>query len=360
MSNTFQAELFKSFQKAQQKKYKNPSSILTGLDEIPAVEVIPIGDPLVDRLLAGTSPEGGIIRAGIVEISGGFSSGKTTLSLEWMAKVMKMFPDRGAAFIDAEHAFDEQYARHIGVPTDSERFVYSSPKGGQEACTLVRDLANTGMFSMIIVDSWAALLPPRQENSETIGNHSIGDLARLTSAALPAISAAAKHNDCTVIILNQERVNMTPMGARGKKTTGGNAMGFYSDMRLSINKVKKDSDDRVLQVTKAKSQALPWTETTITIKHGVGLDRLESLISLAIADGFITTGGAGWMTLHIGEAKKVQGRANLCSLLVQDEDVRAALCKLINIPNFEPRARLIRQRIGYAGTDDSEPDTDTN
>lgn len=356
----FQPELFTAFKKAQQKKYKNESSLLNGGDDIPSVQVIPIGDPIIDKLLAGQSPVGGIIRGGVNEISGGFSSGKTTLALEWLAQAMKLFPDRAVAFIDVEHSFDAQYAAHIGVDIEDPRFVFSAPKNGQEAVTLMRDLADTGMFSMIVVDSWAALIPPRQENAELLGQASIGDLARLGNDSLPQISTSAKHNDCTIIILNQERVNMTPMGARGKKTTGGNPIVFYTDMRLSVNKESKDGDERVISIVKAKSQALPWTEANITIKHGVGLDRLESLISLAIEQGHIVTGGAGWMTLNIDKAQKVQGRDKLCKLLIENEETRNHLCKLMDVTPFVPRTMLIRKKIGDAneGTNSTESSTD--
>lgn len=350
----FDLKTFQALQKASQKKYKNQASLLCGLEEIPAVEVVPINDPILDKLLAGNADYGGIIRGGIIEISGGFSSGKTTLALEWLAQFMNTIaPDRGVAFIDVEKAMDSAYARHLGVDVDSERFVYSRPEDGQEAVTLVRDLMRTGMFSCIVLDSWAALEAPRQADAETIGNHGVGDLARLSGDALRAIKGAAASNDTTFIILNQERVNMTAMGARGKKTTGGNAMTFFPDMRLSVNKKKKDGDERIVQVIKSKCQAMPWTSASIWIKHNLGLDRMESLISMAIIHKMIVTGGAGWMTLSfIEEDKKVQGRERLADYLITHDAERDLLCDLLNVDPFKPRRPLVRCRLGQ------DPDTE--
>jgi len=342
----FNKDAFKLFQKAQNKKWDNEYSVLTGEDDLPVIEVIPVGDPIWDRHMAGNSDVGGIIRGGIIEIAGDASSGKTTMALEYAAVFMKMFPTRAVALVDAEAAFDGVYAAHIGVPIGDPRFVYSRPKAGQEAVTVARDVINTGMFSLVIVDSWAALTPPRKADTDKIGNHSVGDHARLSGDALDALKGAAKQHDCTVIILNQERVNMTAMGARGKKTTGGNAMTFYPDMRISINKLKKDSDERRVTIVKSKCQALPWTEANITIRHGIGLDRTASVISLAIQEGLITTGGAGWMELNFFKGKKIQGMANMIDFLSDEPDARKDLCTALKIDDFEPRKPLVRKKIG--------------
>lgn len=350
----FDINTFRAFQKAGQKAWKNEAAILTGLDEIPAVQVVPIGDPAFDKLLAGHSDVGGIIRGGIVEIAGQFSSGKTTLSLEYLARFMKEQPNRAVAFIDVEAAFDSEYAKHLGVDVDSERFIYSRPLSGQEAVSVAAKLIETGMFSCIVMDSWAALIPPRQAAKDVIGDHSVGDHAKLSSDALRAITPLTKPNDCTFIILNQERIKMTPMGARGKQTTGGNAIAFYTDMRLSVNKVKKDSDDRSVVVVKAKSQALPWTECTISIKHGIGLDRLASVINLGITDKHIVTGGAGWMTLAFWEGKRIQGMNKLCEFLREDNDARKALCDALGIPEFTPRTMLVKKVVGDVQFDSDE------
>ena len=149
---------------------------------------------------------------------------------------------------------------------------------------------------------------------------------------------------------------MTAMGARGKKTTGGNAMTFFPDMRLSINKVKKDSDERILQVEKSKCQAMPWTECSVTIRHNLGLDRLDSLITVAISKGYIKPSGS-WMKMKLGtEDRSIQGRDNLVEFLRTNATERSELCTLLGVSNFEPRDYLVRTRIG--DTNDNVEDGD--
>lgn len=344
----FNIDAIRAIQKANQKKYKNEASILTGLDDIPPIEVDGLNDPIVDKLLSGSSDKGGFIRGGIIELSGGYSSGKTTLALEYLANMARLHPNSGVAFIDVEASLDKDYARHLGVPIDSERFIYSRPKDGQEALTTTNNLIKTNMFSAVVLDSWASLVPPRQADADDIGNAGVGDLARLSSDALRIIKNSAAQTQTTFLILNQERVNMTPMGARGIKTTGGNAIEFYTDMRLRLFKPAKDKDDRILQITKSKSQAIPFTEASICISHGIGLDRIQSVLNYAIDYGVIGTGGGGWLTWQnsLNEEVKIQGREKFATMFLENESIRNDLCKQLGIESFMPRTPFIRKTIG--------------
>lgn len=355
MPQSFDIKKFNVLQSGAASQYGHNRSLISGADGVPPVKVMPIGDPLLDNLFSGgmINPAnglqaGGIMMNSITEIFGSYSSGKTTLALEWLAAFARAYPDRGIAFIDAEASLDIRYAAHLGVPVNDARFSYSLPEEGKEAMTIVKKLMQSGMYSCIVLDSVAALQPPVSDAKDReTGDNQIAAHAKMMAESIREIKYLPRAEECTLILLNQERINLTKMGAFGKKSTGGDAVAFFSDMRISINKISKESDEREVQVVKSKCQAVPWTSANIHVKHGLGIDRLESVISLGVAANFIQTGGAGWMTMNWANmpeeaSKKVQGREKLTELLYNNTVLRESLCSALGVQPFTPRLSMLK------------------
>jgi recombination protein RecA len=340
MQSSFDIKKFAALQASFTKQYGKRGVLITGKETIPALEVTPTGDPVIDRLLAGESEVGGIPDGFLIEIAGGFSSGKTTISMEVLLSYYERHPERAVAFIDVESAFSKAYALSMGLPVDSERFIYSRPVDGKQALTTLKNLIQSGMFSCIVVDSWAALLPPVSEKLDAeVGDSKVAAHALLSSNALREIKPELREANTTVLVLNQERVNLTPMGAFGKITTGGQAVPYYSDMRLSINRPKKDKDTREITVIKSKCQALPFSKCEIDIRHGYGLDRVASVITFALEQGHISKGGSWYELTYLNGDKpvKIQGDDNLVSHFHDNIEQFHLLCDAVKVKRFTPK-----------------------
>ena len=344
---------FNAFKMNKLKQYGEEIVLVTGKDNLPTFSFVPTSDPCLDSLLGGFGENAGWPRGTFIEIAGEESSGKTTLMYEALASFAKSFPDRGVAFIDMEGNFDSEYARHLGVPVDDERFVYSLPQNGKQALTLVDQLMRTGMFSCIGLDSWAALSPPASaDNNAEAGDGAIGWHALLSSKVLGRLATLYKTYDCTLITSNQMRVNITPMGARGTITTGGRAIRYYARLRLKILPIPGDGKEnlRKVQIVKAQGAARAEDEVEISIKWGIGLDRVDSLITMGLAQKHIIAAGA-WLQVP-AIALKVQGRNNLSELLRGDAAARDSLCDLLGVNHFEARYPLTRKlKIAYEAKD---------
>ncbi|WP_018651155.1 recombinase RecA [Actinobacillus capsulatus] len=262
---------------------------------------------------------GGLPMGRIVEIYGPESSGKTTLTLSVIAQAQKS--GKTCAFIDAEHALDPVYARKLGVDTDA--LLISQPDNGEQALEICDALVRSGAVDVIIVDSVAALTP-KAEIEGDMGDSHMGLQARLMSQALRKLTANIKATNCLVVFINQIRMKIGVMFGNPETTTGGNALKFYASVRLDIRRsgVVKDGDEVVGSETKVKivknKVAPPFREVQFDIMYGEGISRMNELLILAEANGFIQKAGA-WFSY---EGTKVgQGKNNAIKWLKENTEI---------------------------------------
>lgn len=253
------------------------------------VEVIETGSVALDRALG----IGGYPKGRIIEIFGPESSGKTTLTLHAIANVQK----RGgvAAFIDAEHAFDLRYAQSIGV--DTSKLLVSQPDFGEQALEIAEFLTKHHSVDLIVIDSVAALVP-RAEIDGDMGDSHMGLHARLMSQALRKLTAVSAKHNTTFIFINQLRQKIGVTFGSPETTTGGNALKFYSSVRLDVRRIGKvTAGEEVVgnrtrvKVVKNKC-AQPFTEAEFDIRWGVGIDAASDLLDLATVAGIVEKNGA--------------------------------------------------------------------
>ncbi len=274
---------------------------------------------------------GGLPRGRVVEIYGPESSGKTTLTLQVVAEMQKL--GGTCAFVDAEHALDIQYAQALGV--NLQDMLISQPDTGEQALEIVDSLVRSAAVDLIIVDSVAALTPKAELEGE-MGDSLPGLQARLMSQALRKLTATIKKANCTVIFINQIRMKIGVMFGSPETTTGGNALKFYSSVRLDIRRVGsiKKGDEVIGSETKVKvvknKVASPFKTAEFDIMYGQGISREGEIIDLAVAHNLIEKSGA-WYAYQ-GE-KIGQGRDNAREFLREnralaheiENKVRAAL-----------------------------------
>lgn len=287
------------------------------------VEVIPTGSLALDIALGA----GGVPKGRVVEIFGPESSGKTTLSLHIVAEAQK----RGevAAFVDAEHALDPEYARRIGVNT--KELLISQPDTGEQALGIVDALIRSNAVGIIVVDSVAALTP-RAEIEGEMGDSHMGLQARLMSQALRKITAVANHSKTTIIFINQIRMKIGVMFGNPETTTGGNALKFYSSVRLDIRRTEtiKDGENSIgnhvrVKVVKNKI-APPFRQAEFDIMFNEGIAKTGEVVDLAVAAGLINKSGS-WYEYN-GE-KIGQGREAAKQYLADNPPVTKTLEKTI-------------------------------
>lgn len=266
---------------------------------------------------------GGLPMGRIVEIYGPESSGKTTLTLSVIAQAQKS--GKTCAFIDAEHALDPVYARKLGVDTDG--LLISQPDNGEQALEICDALVRSGAVDVIIVDSVAALTP-KAEIEGDMGDSHMGLQARLMSQALRKLTANIKATNCLVVFINQIRMKIGVMFGNPETTTGGNALKFYASVRLDIRRsgVVKDGDEVVGSETKVKivknKVAPPFREVQFDIMYGEGISRMNELLILAEANGFIQKAGA-WFSY---EGTKIgQGKNNAIKWLKENTEIATKL-----------------------------------
>ncbi len=280
------------------------------------IEAIPTGAISLDIALG----IGGVPKGRIIEIYGPESSGKTTLALHIIAEAQA----RGgiAAFIDAEHALDPNYARGIGV--DLENLYLAQPDYGEQALEIVETLVRSGGVDIIVVDSVAALTP-RAEIEGEMGDSHMGLQARLMSQALRKITAISSKTGTTVIFLNQLRMKIGVMFGNPETTTGGNALKFYSSIRMDIRRKEKlgTNEDVTGHITRVKvvknKMAPPFREATFDIVYPRGIDKLSSLIDAAIQFKVIEKAGS-W--LRFNDQQLGQGREAVKELLAENTKLR--------------------------------------
>ena len=241
---------------------------------------------------------GGLPKGRIVEIYGPESSGKTTLTLQVIAEAQKA--GGTCAFIDAEHALDPEYAEKLGVKVDD--LIVSQPDTGEQALEVTDMLVRSGACDVLVVDSVAALTP-RAEIEGDMGDHHVGLQARLMSQALRKLTGNIKNANCLVIFINQIRMKIGVMFGNPETTTGGNALKFYSSVRLDIRRIGavKDGDEIVGNETRVKvvknKVAPPFKQTEFQILYGRGINRNGELVDLGVKNGLIDKSGA-WYALQ--------------------------------------------------------------
>jgi recombination protein RecA len=293
-----------------EKQYGRGSIMRLGVDErIADIAVIPTGSLSLDLALG----IGGIPRGRVVEIFGPESSGKTTLALHIIAEAQR----RGgmAAFIDAEHALDLNYARRLGVKP--EDLLISQPDTGEQALEIAEILVRSNALDAIVVDSVAALVP-RSEIEGEMGDAQMGSQARLMSQALRKLTAAISKSQTSVIFINQIRMKIGIMFGNPETTTGGNALKFYASQRLDIRKglPLKDGNDIIGARTKVRvvknKLAAPFRECEFDVIYGQGISKEGDILDLATDLNLVQKSGS-WYSY--GSERMAQGRENAKAFL---------------------------------------------
>lgn len=278
------------------RSYFNDKGIIMKMGEQPTVDVgvIPSGSLLLDSALG----IGGYPKGRIIEVYGPESSGKTTLALEAIAQVQKL--GGRAAFIDAEHAIDPEYAKTLGV--NINELILSQPDYGEQALEIVDMLAKSNAIDMIVVDSVAALVP-KAELEGTFEDNSVGLQARLMSKALRKLAGILSKSSCTVIFINQLREKVGVMYGNPETTTGGRALKFYATIRIEIRKGESlKQGDKILgnlvnvKVVKNKV-APPYRKCQIELIYGQGISLDHEIAQLAVDYGFIEKSGS-WFSFN--------------------------------------------------------------
>jgi recombination protein RecA len=279
------------------------------------VEVIPTGSIALDVALG----LGGLPRGRIIEIYGPESSGKTSLALHAVANAQKA--GGIAAFIDAEHALDPDYAKNLGVDTD--QLLVSQPDTGEQALEIMDMLIRSGAIDIVVVDSVAALVPKAEIEGE-MGDSHVGLQARLMSQALRKITGALNQTKTTAIFINQLREKVGVMFGSPETTTGGKALKFYASVRLDVRRIEtlKDGTEAVGNRTRVKvvknKVSPPFKVAEFDILYGVGISREGSLIDLGVEQGIVRKAGA-WYTYEGDQLG--QGKENARNFLRENPDI---------------------------------------
>ncbi|HHH13422.1 MAG TPA: recombinase RecA [Thiolapillus brandeum] len=280
---------------------------------------------------------GGVPRGRIVEIYGPESSGKTTLTLHVVAEAQKQ--GGTCAFVDAEHALDPQYAEKLGVNIDE--LLVSQPDTGEQALEITDMLVRSGAVDVVVVDSVAALTP-KAEIEGDMGDSHVGLQARLMSQALRKLTANIKRSNCVVIFINQIRMKIGVMFGSPETTTGGNALKFYSSVRMDIRRIGaiKKGDEVIGNETRVKvvknKVAPPFKQVEFQILYGEGISREGEIIDLGVKQGIIEKSGA-WYAYNgdrIG-----QGKENVRQFLKENPEIAADIEQRIRAELLPDTAR---------------------
>ena len=318
------------------KNFGKGSVMRLGEESRQPIEVIPTGSIALDVALG----IGGLPRGRVVEIYGPESSGKTTVALHAVANAQAA--GGIAAFIDAEHALDPDYAARLGVDTDA--LLVSQPDTGEQALEIADMLIRSGALDILVIDSVAALVP-RAEIEGEMGDSHVGLQARLMSQALRKMTSALSSSKTTAIFINQLREKIGVMFGSPETTTGGKALKFYSSVRLDVRRIEtlKDGTDAVGNRTRVKvvknKVAPPFKQAEFDILYGQGISKEGSLIDMGVAEGFIRKSGS-WFTYEGDQLG--QGKENARKFLLENVDIRDEIEK------------KIKEKLGIGATVDAD------
>ena len=294
-----------------------------GQREVVKADVVPTGSISLDIALG----IGGLPRGRVVEIYGPESSGKTTLALHALAEAQKL--GGTCAFIDAEHALDPIYANKLGVNTNE--LLLSQPDTGEQALEIVDTLVRSAAVDVLVIDSVAALVP-RAELEGEMGDHHVGLQARLMSQALRKLTASVSKSNTTIIFINQIRIKIGVMFGNPETTTGGNALKFYSSVRLEIRRIGaiKDRDEVIGNQTRVKvvknKLAPPFRMVEFDIIYGEGISKTGEILDLGVTAGMVEKSGS-WFSYN--SERIGQGRENAKAYLKEHPDVAARIEAMI-------------------------------
>ena len=297
------------------------------------VEAIPTGSLALDAALG----IGGVPKGRIIEIYGPESSGKTTLALHILAEAQK----RGGevAFVDAEHALDPVYAAALGV--DIDNLLVSQPDTGEQALEITDALVRSGAVDAVVVDSVAALVP-KQEIEGEMGDTFVGLQARLMSQALRKLAGTIAKTNCVVIFINQLRMKIGVMYGNPETTTGGNALKFYSSVRLDVRRVEaiKEGGNVIGNKTRVKvvknKVAPPFREAVFEIMYGQGISKWGELVDLAVQMDIVQKSGS-WFSM--GDERIGQGANSVKEYFINNPEIAADV-------EAQVREKLMQQTIG--------------
>ena len=318
------------------------------------VEAIPTGSLALDAALG----IGGVPKGRIIEIYGPESSGKTTLALHILAQAQKQGGE--VAFVDAEHALDPDYAAALGVDTDN--MLVSQPDTGEQALEITDALVRSGAVDAIVVDSVAALVP-KQEIEGEMGDTFVGLQARLMSQALRKLAGTISKTNCVVIFINQLRMKIGVMYGNPETTTGGNALKFYSSVRLDVRKVEaiKEGGNVIGNKTRVKvvknKVAPPFREAYFDIMYGEGISKWGELVDLAVQMDIVQKSGS-WFSM--GDERIGQGKDSVKNFLMNNpdiaEDVEAKVREKLISGSSRAAARAAERPVAISADDFDDED----
>ena len=318
------------------------------------VEAIPTGSLALDAALG----IGGVPKGRIIEIYGPESSGKTTLALHILAEAQKMGGE--VAFVDAEHALDPVYAAALGVDTDN--MLVSQPDTGEQALEITDALVRSGAVDAVVVDSVAALVP-KQEIEGEMGDTFVGVQARLMSQALRKLAGSIAKTNCVVIFINQLRMKIGVMYGNPETTPGGNALKFYSSVRLDVRRVEaiKEGSNVVGNKTRVKvvknKVAPPFREAIFVIMYGEGISKWGELVDMAVQMDIVQKSGS-WFSM--GDERIGQGKDSVKRFLQENpeiaEQVEAQIREKLMAGTGREPAKVAGRAIAVSADDFNDED----
>ena len=328
-----------------EKQFGKGSVMKLGEYQAMNVEAIPTGALGLDIALG----IGGVPRGRIIEIFGPESSGKTTLALHIIAEAQKMNGE--AAFIDAEHALDPVYAKHLGV--DIDNLIVSQPDTGEQALEITESLVRSGALDVIVVDSVAALVPKAEIDGD-MGDSHMGLQARLMSQALRKLAGVINKSKCVVIFINQLREKVGVMFGNPETTAGGRALKYYASVRLDIRKIENIKQDGEVVGNRARVKVVknkvapPFREAEFDIVYGKGISKEGNILDIAVNLDIVDKSGS-WFS-YDGE-RIGQGRENVKKYLSENPEIMDEIEKKI-------RAKFNEAFEKSLGDEESEEDED--
>lgn len=309
-----------------EKKFGKGTVMVLGQQSKIAVKTVTTGSILIDRALG----VGGLPRGRVVEIFGPEASGKTTIALHAIAQVQKT--GGVCAFVDAEHALDPVYAKSVGVNVDN--LLISQPDYGEQALDIVEMLVRSGAVDMIVVDSVAALVP-RAEIDGEMGDSHMGLQARLMSQAMRKLTPVVSKSKSILVFINQIRQKIqTVMFGNNETTTGGNALKFYSSIRIDVRRIEaikrgdKHVGNRLIVKIVKNKVAPPFKKVEVDLIFGEGISRERELVDLALEGGFLKQAGA-WFSYNGN--KLAQGKEALIEKIKSDESLCQELLEKVKL-----------------------------